>query len=987
MVLPSGVTAAASALRPRARSPQPRPRSGLSGARAPSLSRPARRSARTQEPSAADAGGRENPPPFMGNSCGAFGSAQQSSEAMGGAASARRKTAPGTPRLCGEAAKVVPVKPKGKGIGEAAFEALARPEWDLEAKARVQARNSGLAQLLAARLDNRGGDTPTSLTTAGNSTPGAVYRESMADVDAVAAPIEEADEDEAAGGDEGHLQKMAAEAAARIQGRAPAQAEERQATLRRRAALQKRSGRRRESTAEDPKKLWRRSWAGTIGRTGHRSIQSVALAVMVEKHWADTRWLGADLLQVESEENVKRSTSEHIIRMPDALEDETVATAFQKLNQVGTFSEDTDLTSPKQGQLSPSYDETVRSFRCSSPGTAEEDVSADASLRHSPPSGRVSTGSSRRSIQGQSVRTPPSSSSRKSLSLRRASFARPPQLDRLGAAGERSRGAGAGGFAPPMLDFDEYSRSDGSYVVESGKYGIRQGENLVMLTEAGLERFGCSWPYRERLVFVSELGRGVTSVVFRAFDLLTLTLVAVKKVMINDRKKRHQLAREINAGFSNMESREHFLAESKRRITATPEDDADEVPVETKLPPAVEEAGTKHVLAMRDAFVIAKGREVGVIMEYMSGGSLQDIVSCGGIHDEAVLASIAFQALLGLRFLHGKKTVHRDIKPANLLMTLDGTIKISDFGLTDKLRDMGADDLEAPSHFAGTTMYMAPEQLTTATNYCDTPADIWALGLSIVSVAVGRCPGADVTSHWERLELFRKGILSRVPEKSKWSQPFSDFISQCLTIDPRVRAKAEQLLSHEFLLLAKRDYHAKCLKESGEAVRIGELSATLPDWKLPEACGQQQLDKILEAVQQHCSRLDAEQNARRGKREAWSPGSLPTESVDLSHTERVNMPRQIGRLAQQLCLPEDAVNERLDSFAIQALVNRICPPSLRVPFEDVSGFADVSASLEASSDAIGLDFESDGRTEEDPGTEAERALAASSLDTDFNVEE
>jgi serine/threonine protein kinase len=53
------------------------------------------------------------------------------------------------------------------------------------------------------------------------------------------------------------------------------------------------------------------------------------------------------------------------------------------------------------------------------------------------------------------------------------------------------------------------------------------------------------------------------------------------------------------------------------------------------------------------------------MVEYMNGGSLQNIVDGGGCRDHATLASIAAQSVQGLRYLHRSKHLHRDVKPAN----------------------------------------------------------------------------------------------------------------------------------------------------------------------------------------------------------------------------------------------------------------------------------------------------------------------------------
>ena len=78
------------------------------------------------------------------------------------------------------------------------------------------------------------------------------------------------------------------------------------------------------------------------------------------------------------------------------------------------------------------------------------------------------------------------------------------------------------------------------------------------------------------------------------------------------------------------------------------------------------------------------------MVEYMDGGSLQQICDQGGLTDEAVLASLCGQAARGLRYLHATRHVHRDLKPANMLINRRGELKLSDFGIVRRLEDPAA---------------------------------------------------------------------------------------------------------------------------------------------------------------------------------------------------------------------------------------------------------------------------------------------------------
>jgi serine/threonine protein kinase len=70
----------------------------------------------------------------------------------------------------------------------------------------------------------------------------------------------------------------------------------------------------------------------------------------------------------------------------------------------------------------------------------------------------------------------------------------------------------------------------------------------------------------------------------------------------------------------------------------------------------------KYIVDFYDAFSNIEDGVVCLMIEYMDGGSLQDIVDTGGCEDEVALANIAVQALKGLSFLHGNMQIHRDLK-------------------------------------------------------------------------------------------------------------------------------------------------------------------------------------------------------------------------------------------------------------------------------------------------------------------------------------
>jgi len=76
-----------------------------------------------------------------------------------------------------------------------------------------------------------------------------------------------------------------------------------------------------------------------------------------------------------------------------------------------------------------------------------------------------------------------------------------------------------------------------------------------------------------------------------------------------------------------------------------------------------------------------------IVLEYVEGGSLFDIVKAFGPRSEKVVVKYMKQILLGLEYLHNQGVVHRDIKGANMLVTKEGNIKLADFGVAIRLSE------------------------------------------------------------------------------------------------------------------------------------------------------------------------------------------------------------------------------------------------------------------------------------------------------------
>lgn len=181
-----------------------------------------------------------------------------------------------------------------------------------------------------------------------------------------------------------------------------------------------------------------------------------------------------------------------------------------------------------------------------------------------------------------------------------------------------------------------------------------------------------------------------------------------------------------------------------------------------------------------------------VFMEYAPDGTLVDAIrSQGGHLDEATIKVYTRSILLGLQYLHANGIVHCDIKGRNLLVTNDG-LKIADLGCARRVDDVSS----AGSSIAGTPVFMAPEVARGEEQ--GFPADVWALGCTVIEMATGRAPWPDVSDPVSA--LYRIGFSGDIPEAPIFmSKQAKDFLDKCLKRDPVDRWSACELLKHAFL--------------------------------------------------------------------------------------------------------------------------------------------------------------------------------------------
>ncbi len=181
-------------------------------------------------------------------------------------------------------------------------------------------------------------------------------------------------------------------------------------------------------------------------------------------------------------------------------------------------------------------------------------------------------------------------------------------------------------------------------------------------------------------------------------------------------------------------------------------------------------------------------------MEFVDGGSLADRLD--GRPWKPVMAARLIESLaMAVHHAHLREIVHRDLKPANILLTSDGTPKVTDFGLA---KSLGADiDLTRTDSIIGSPSYMAPEQAGGTSSRIGPPTDVYSLGAILYELLTGRPPfrAATVLDTLEQVRSAEPAPPSRI-------QPglpidLETIVLKCLEKEPDRRYASAAELSAE----------------------------------------------------------------------------------------------------------------------------------------------------------------------------------------------
>jgi len=196
---------------------------------------------------------------------------------------------------------------------------------------------------------------------------------------------------------------------------------------------------------------------------------------------------------------------------------------------------------------------------------------------------------------------------------------------------------------------------------------------------------------------------------------------------------------------------------------------------------------------------LALGCQGNLVMEFIDGGSLADVIARSGALPEERVEQIAKHVLLGLAYMHENGIVHRDVKPANILVdTCTDTFKLCDWIVEEEASN-------CVNSVMGTPVFLAPEVVRSG-RHCFS-SDTWALGCTVLNIVTGTLPWSSEDNVFAA--MFKTANGHAPPHPKDLSLPLRDLLALSFEPDATLRPAPDALLA--IVLASHPDFAAHSL--------------------------------------------------------------------------------------------------------------------------------------------------------------------------------
>ncbi len=263
-----------------------------------------------------------------------------------------------------------------------------------------------------------------------------------------------------------------------------------------------------------------------------------------------------------------------------------------------------------------------------------------------------------------------------------------------------------------------------------------------------------------------------------------------------------------------------------KTIRATAEDDSEQREFNERFMREAQAAGTlshPNIVTIHDVGEEVETQTSFIAMEYVEGKNLKQLLKEKVAFSWDRIAEIAMSVADALDYAHRRGIVHRDVKPANIILTNDGTVKITDFGIAK----IETSSLTETGQFLGTPNYMSPEQVTGEA--VDGRSDLFSLGVVLYELLTKRKPflGDNLTS------ISYKIVHEEYPAPQTYDATipgeFGPILARALAKDPAARFQSGKDFHAALAELRTRHAEMEMLKDLGEMVaqaeNLGPVSA------------------------------------------------------------------------------------------------------------------------------------------------------------------